>query len=831
MNEKKPARGRWVKAFVVLAGIFLGQAILYGPSLTGWKILLPVDLLAEPGVYSPKTPEVAKVTPQDKIPSDLIYIFEPARQFVNSELHQGRFPLWSPCNFAGVPFVGPKYSVFFLLECCVKSPVILAWVQCLAALVAGTGMYFFCRQMLRVGFWPAAVCAWCYPLTAFFILWQCFIIELTVVWLPWLFLAVGKTVQGSGSLPVIGLSAATCLVLTAQLDIAGQMLLGSGIYAVWCLCVLGAGEGFGRKFINSVQKLVLGCGLGFLLAAPHLLPFLEYAETGSRMMHRSKGAEERPPLGLSALPQIVLPDIYGSTGRGSTLIGPSNEPNIMEGAAAGYAGLLAALLVAPLAFCSRRHRAANCFWIFLAVFGASWCVNIPGFVNLLRLPGLNMMSHNRLVFLTGFAILCLTAVGLQNLLQGPLQRRWWFWPPAALLAGLCGWCFYRSMVLPAQIATQDSFDSFWRQTIGVLQITRDVHPVQGWFIQHYTTSRHCFAGLGFIGWLLLWFQKTGRFPLFPALVVLLMADLLWFGYGRSAQCDPALYYPKIPVLDEIAKSIPGRVIGIGCLPPSIAIMSGLNDIRGYDAIDPARMVGLLQTTAGPGYQVSYAATQFLIPKSNFMPPGNIRFSPVLDMLGVRYAIIRGSPPASMHPSFQGNEYWALINSNAFPRVFIPKSVETIPDAGAELKKLSSPQFNPADVAYVESPVSLPAACSGTAQIVKEIPTHITVSVKMQTPGLVVLADNWDKGWHASYNGRPVQILRANYAIRGVVVPAGSGTLEFIYRPASLIFGLWLAGFAVIVLSCWFCATWIQSRNAAVVPIKPNLQIDRFPPRC
>ena len=73
-------------------------------------------------------------------------------------------------------------------------------------------------------------------------------------------------------------------------------------------------------------------------------------------------------------------------------------------------------------------------------------------------------------------------------------------------------------------------------------------------------------------------------------MILLLGDLLWFGYGRSAQCDPALYYPKIPVLDEIARSVPGRVIGINCLPPSLAIMAGLNDIRGYDAVDPARMV-------------------------------------------------------------------------------------------------------------------------------------------------------------------------------------------------------------------------------------------------
>ena len=33
---------------IVFAGIIFGQAVLYGPSLIGKKILLPLDLLAQP---------------------------------------------------------------------------------------------------------------------------------------------------------------------------------------------------------------------------------------------------------------------------------------------------------------------------------------------------------------------------------------------------------------------------------------------------------------------------------------------------------------------------------------------------------------------------------------------------------------------------------------------------------------------------------------------------------------------------------------------------------------------------------------------------------------
>jgi hypothetical protein len=207
-----------------------------------------------------------------------------------------------------------------------------------------------------------------------------------------------------------------------------------------------------------------------------------------------------------------------------------------------------------------------------------------------------------------------------------------------------------------------------------------------------------------------------------------------------------------------------------------------------------------------------------MPKGDFSPAGSAQLAPVLDMLGTRYVVFRGTPPPLAKPAFQGNDYWVLINSNALSRAFIPKSVKTATSDGEELEALASPQFNPADVALVETTVELPALCRGTAQIKTETPTHITISAQMETPGLVVLADNWDRGWRAYWNGRPVPVLRANYAVRGVVVPAGNGTLEFIYKPASLILGLWLAGLAVIVLAGWLIAIKIRMVKTKVPPL-------------
>jgi hypothetical protein len=813
------------RLLVMLAGIVLGQCVLYGPSLIGRKILLPLDILAQPSIYLPQTPEVRQIELHNRYQSDLIYVAEPFRRFAVSEIAAGRLPMWTPWNYAGAPFFWPKFSPFLALESCTASPIVLAWAQLFIAVVAGLGAYIFCRRVLALSFWPAAIAAWCYPLTGFFVFWQGYPTCLPVVWLPWLLVAVHKTLRGTSVLAPIGLSALTCLVLiSGQLDIAAQVLLGSGLYAAWCLLdvyrkgcpedvlpgdanweltapILPTRQRPLRKAAAGIARLSAGWALGFLLAAPYLLPVLEYSHTGARMARRTTGQEERPPVGVSALPQIVVPDIYGASQADSVRFDKVVQS---ESSAAAYTGVLATLLLAPLAWCSRRHRSATAFFALLAVFSLSWCLNIPGFVQLLRLPGLNMMSHNRLVFLASFAILAMATIGLEALRQQPVPWRRWFWLPAAILASLSAWNLYRVFCPPERIKTalgvivaQGGYADWVHDMAGVARAQR-------WFIHHYAaTAVLCATGLA--GWLLLrwWRGRQLQWQWLPFAGALLLGDLLWFACGRSTQSDPALYFPPIPVLDQVARSVPGRIIGANCLPASLAFMCSLHDIRGYDGVDPARLVALAVLAGDlPSGAYRYARMQMLIPKASVTPEGGIRLSPILDMLGVRYVIFRGAPPANVHASFEGTDYWALVNSNALPRAFVPHRVEVATDEKTRLAKLAAEAFDPREVAYVESPVALPSPCRGTAQIVDEIPTRIRVSLRMETAGLVVLADLWDKGWQAYLDGRRVPILRTDHAVRGVVVPAGNGTLEFRYAPASFAWGLRLAALAAVAVLVW-----------------------------
>ncbi len=833
----KSEPSRLIRVFVILAGITFGQCVLYGPSLVGNKVLLPLDILAQQNVYTPRTPENSGIEAQNPTLTDNVYVYEPNRHFLSSELRAGRLPMWAPFQFGGVPFIWPKFSPFLLLQSCVSSPGVLPWVQLLSALVAGAGAYLFFRRVLSVSFWPAAFGAWCYPLTGFFVFWLGCPTSLPVCWLPWLFLMVHFVVHRTSPLAPVGLALTTGLVLVSGFpDVAAQVLLGSGLFGLWQCFTLAPKHRFSFDVVKAATRLAACWGLGFLVAAPYLLPVVEYSQTGSRMARRGAGNEERPPIGLAAVPQVVLPDMYGAT-RAGTVRSVSDHP--AESTAAAYAGVLATLLVAPLAFCSKRHLRINLFWVALCFFGLAWCANVPGLVQLLRLPGLNMMSHNRLVFLASFAIISLAAIGLDALRLGLVTWKRWVWVPIGLLGCLCLWSLYCIMNLPEPIQTQLSHLILQGKQFGWVHDLEGVERVQNWFIRYYSMAA-IWCGIGLLGWFLL-----RRLQIQPASIVtvfgaLMFGDLLWFGYGRIAQCAPNLYFPRIPALEWVANSGPGRIMGYGCLPATLSEMAGLNDIRGHDAVEPARMVELI-TLASEGVSLMprYATTMQVAPKAIIAPSGEFQLSPIMAMLGLRYVVLRGSPPANASPDFRGTDYWIMKNPGAMARVFVPKRVELVADSKSRLQKMSASSFNPAEIAYVEVPVNLPVSCIGKASVTEAVPTQITVNAQMETPGLVVLADRWDKGWRAYLDGKDEPILIANHAIRGVVVPAGTHRLVFRYQPASFTWGLRMAGLAALLILCWFAvAMWqrkarMPKQNTSPVesdgvasPVPPDKSLDR-----
>jgi hypothetical protein len=304
----------------------------------------------------------------------------------------------------------------------------------------------------------------------------------------------------------------------------------------------------------------------------------------------------------------------------------------------------------------------------------------------------------------------------------------------------------------------------------------------------------------------------------PIIVIITLADLLWFAHGRSVQSSPGLYYPLVPALQNAGAALQkedGRIIGYRCLPANLAAMAGLRDVRGYDAVDPDHMVDLLALAAEPGGKpLSYAVTQWLAPAHSFRGDGTIQLSPILDLLGVNYVVFRGSPPPGTRTAFESPDYWVAENTNALPRAFIPSEVDLVADSEQRLERMASPNFNPRRVALVEDEVNVPASVDGTATVREESPTRIRIQSRSSGPALLVLADRWDAGWRAWVDGEERPVLRVNHALRGVVVSAGESVVEFRYAPRSFRLGLTLAGVAAGVLLCSAAVLFIQRKREA-----------------
>jgi hypothetical protein len=817
--REKIESSRKTRLAILLGGIVLSQLILYGPSLLGRRILLPLDILAQAGHLIPPAPGTSPPFPHDQVQSDLTHVLELERRLVASELRQGRWPAWDPGQYTGKPVLqAPWLSPLSILPVMFRSPVVLAWQQMLLALIAGVGFYLFCRRALGLGYWSAVITAWTYPMTGFFVFWLGYANPTPVCFMPWLVLAIDQVVRFPTLKAMAGLALATCPTLcTRQLDASAQVLLFAGAYAIWRLLDVHGRACLTRPVRKIPLMLLGGWLLGFGLAAPYVMPVAEYVKQGARTARRVGGEEERPPGGIRALPLAVLPDQNGATRKGTY---PISSPYQIESLAVVYVGFISTLFLAPLAWRSRRHRSLAIFATAASYVAVAWALNIGGIVMILRLPGLNMMSHNRSVKIATFAILAMAAIGLESLSR-PTRResRRWCLLPAALLAALGGWWAYRTGHLPEPIATEIATHFAQGKDRQWLPDATAVVEAQAWFSKVYLVGA-CLAAVAAACWGLLAFLARWRWWLTGIAAAVMFADMLWFAHDRASQCDPSLYYPKVPLLEEMARNTTGRVIGSGCLPPGLAEVAGLRDVRGYDGVDPSRYVQLLMLAATPNYtRTAYAYVQWMPPILEKLPPDKVKLSPILDLLGVEHVIFRGLPPAGFSPAFAGDDYWALQNPSRLPRAFVPRHVEVVTDEKARLDRLASPQFDPRTTAYLEVPVDLPGPARGQAIVVEETPTRIDISVEMDTAGLVVLADRWDRGWSARLNEEAVPILVADHALRGVAVPPGRGRLTFTYEPVTRTLGFVLFGLTLTALAA-IAADGFRRRIRRHRPISP-----------
>ena len=768
------AKGKDRAALLLLAGVvILAQFLLYGASLTGQRILLPLDLLAVRGEVG-TDPRLAGPY-QSRALGDLIDVIEPWRSFTASEVRAGRLPLWNPWNYCGAPFLAAGqpavFSPYRLVDYAWPAPAAIAWAELAQALVGAFGAYVLFRRALGVASARALAGACVFPQIGFFVLWQGFPLTRVASLLPWLLVAVHAVVARPGPLSAAALAVATALLLLAgHLPFAGLCLLASAAWLAACVLLrFGPGELRSGAVRAALLAGLAGWGAGILLSAPQTLPSLEYMASSRRLAVSAWDPGELTPIALSSLPQALLINYHGSTRIPSVYTG---GPLVqLEGPGMAWAGLLAALVAAPLAFAAGAAGSRRMAWIWTGAIGVGLIgAVVPPLLTVVEHTPLRLLSLHRLPLFGGLGILVLAVMGLEAVGAGAAAAVSWkraALPMAALAA------------LGLRCALQAGTRSWAPAGAGPERIaaTQALHALSAAF---------CLAGLILWGLLVL----RPRWASAGLLGGLLALESVAMAHGAATQCDPRLYYPLDARVKALAEGTSYRATGLDCLHPNLSMKYGLRDVRGYDGVDPRRIIELVDLSRKPGAPAaSYAALYGYTPV-----PG-----PITDLLSIRHAVMRKEPGSREAPV----EVELFVRS-ALPRVSVPRRIEALAEGASCLERLADPAFDPREVAFVEGVSSPPIAeARGSAVFLEDLPARQVIEARLETRACVLVSDSWDRGWRASVDGHPARVLRANHALRAIEADAGVHRIELTYWPASLSAGLVAAALAAagLVAAC------------------------------
>ena len=140
-------------------------------------------------------------------------------------------------------------------------------------------------------------------------------------------------------------------------------------------------------------------------------------------------------------------------------------------------------------------------------------------------------------------------------------------------------------------------------------------------------------------------------------------------------------------------------------------------------------------------------------------------------------------------------------TGALPRAKLFTHWEVAGDDQATLQKLVSPAFNPHQTVLVSGQVPAPTAratnaLAGTVTFESYDPKWIVLRAKAESPSVLLLNDKHHPEWKVLVDGQPAPLLRANYLMRGVHLPAGEHKVEFLFQPRTPSLYVSFAGLAL-----------------------------------
>lgn len=812
---------------VTMTGVLLALAFVFMlPGLPPLRVAAPMQYLLP---FTPWHVYYLDVT-SPFLGGDLLLQQLPWRHWAQSEFAAGRFPLWASSPFGGMP-------LFASAQPAVLHPLHLLWIlmpigaglgiiMALKLWLAGLGMWTFTRT-LKLHPVACIIAALSFMFSASMVNWLTWQHSLLILLLPWLAWAVHAW-YANGSRPALVALAA----LVASGLLAGHpenlFLVGvtTGIWTAGLL--LGDRSAWRQRFVRMGGAL-LAVGLGFLTGMVQLLPFLEVLPLTHQAAIRSihSEAEARYAPGANFLWNWIVPRSQGY--EPNRVLG--NSFNFTE--ANGYVGIVALFGLAFVLVASVQRSLPYrpvLPWVVAGIFAYLTTYEGETGTFIRSLPLFNQSINARWVIIVGFCLVVIGAFGWDWLARqvekaasklggeiGTGKRR-------MLLGGLL-------LLSAGGVVTMSAhafrFFPYPRLATDGPWLRANEEYLRYWAIWSGGLALTIAALVGI--WVSLASVKRVR-QVTPLLISLVLLADLWSLLAPINPTSPAeWYYPTTEIQTQIRDLVPPteRILVVGdVMPANTGLVYNIRDWRAGDPMITERVHQTLLAlypaiigSVGDEYNV------FLRSVSREVGP----------LLGMQYFVFPShidpngqeadAPPYTRLASRDGLGLWRVEGVPGF--AYLSDNVQVVPGEKEALAWIhdSSWQKTRSYQAVVEgTPESVaaveydPAGSSPGRTIVEQYaPGRVRIRTEAVRPALLVVAESWYPGWRATLDGKPVDLLRANYLSQGVVVPEGTHTVELEYSSQAFRYGALLSLAGLIGLAGM--GFWARPRRGNALPAR------------
>lgn len=157
---------------------------------------------------------------------------------------------------------------------------------------------------------------------------------------------------------------------------------------------------------------------------------------------------------------------------------------------------------------------------------------------------------------------------------------------------------------------------------------------------------------------------------------------------------------------------------------------------------------------------------------------------VLNMLNTKYFILQN--PQTGQPVAQ-------INPEAYGPCWFVKGIKYVANGKEEMKALDSTDLKDTAVVQTKFKSFIPNApvydSAASIKLIENKNDIINYESQANSNQFAVLSEvYYPRGWSAYIDGKQTEIIKTNYALRGIAVPAGTHKIELRFEPASYKLG-------------------------------------------